>query len=90
MTVHLEEGALYKVRIDLGEGIRVRTVIRRRFRDGRPSLYYVEDDVEEEYGDGLRVNPADVRVIEIRKGKVSTTCLRARDSVPSTRSGVPP
>ena len=78
MTVQLEEGALYRVRIDLGEGSRVRTVIRRRLRDGRPSLYYVEDNVEEEYGDGLPVSPADVRLITIRKGKVGTLCSRTR------------
>ena len=90
MTVMLEEGTLYRVRRDLGDGMRTQTVIRRRFPDGRPSAYYVEDDIEEEYGDGLHVNPADVRVIEIRKGKVSTTCLRTRESVTSTPSGVPP
>ena len=78
MTVMLEEGTLYRVGIDLGDGKRVRTVIRRRFRDGRPSLYYVEDDFEEEYGDGLHVSAADVRMITIRKGKVSTLCSRTR------------
>ena len=78
MTVMLEEGTLYRVGIDLGDGKRVRTVIRRRFRDGRPSLYYVEDDFEEEYGDGLHVSPAEVRMITIRKGKVGTMCIRTR------------
>jgi len=78
VTVHLEEGAMYRVRIDLGEGWRTRIVIRRRFPDGRPSLYYVEDNVEEEYGDGLHANPADVRLITVKKGKVSTTCIPTR------------
>ena len=78
MTVKLEEGALYRVRCDLGEGSRTRTVIRRRFPDGRPSLYYVEDDVEDDYGDGLPVSAADVRMITIRKGKVGTLCSRTR------------
>ncbi len=74
----MEEGALYRVVTNLGDGRRARTVIRRRFPDGRPSVFFVEDNVEEEYGDGLPVSAADVRMITIRKGKVSTLCSRTR------------
>lgn len=73
----MEEGALYRVVTNLGDGRRARTVIRRRFPDGRPSVFFVEDNVEEEYGDGLHVSPADVRMITVKKGRVSSLCSRA-------------
>lgn len=76
--MQLEEGALYRVVTDLGDGRRARTVIRRRFPDGRPSVYYAEDDIEEEYGNGLNVSAADVRSITVCKGKISSLCSRTR------------
>ena len=73
----LDEGVLYRIRCDLGEGSKMRTVIRRRFPDGRPSVYYIEDDYEEEYVGGLQVNRAEVRRVEIRHGKAATVSLGA-------------
>jgi hypothetical protein len=77
VVTELKEGVLYRVRCDLGEGSRVRTCIRRRFPDGRPSVYYIEDDYEEEYVGGLAVSRAEVRRVEIRHGKAATVSLGA-------------
>ena len=60
----LEEGKTYKIRADIGAGKKWYTAIRRTMDDGKPSLYYVEDDFEDYYYEDDELDSSDVREIE--------------------------
>lgn len=64
MHMVLEEGKTYKIRADIGAGKKWYTAIRRTMDNGKPSLYYVEDDFEDYYYEDDELDPSDVREIK--------------------------